>query len=731
MAALDASHFSDGEAAAFIRERGDARALDLAVEGAWCGACISKIEGGVGELPGVRRARLNLSSGRLTVSFDGPDALAEHIVRAIEALGYGARPYLPETAADAAVQEEKALLRAMAVAGFATANVMLLSIAVWSGAGEMAQSTRTLLHWISGAIALPAVAYSARPFFMSALRALKARRVNMDVPISLGVTLACALSVYETAIGHGDAYFDAAVMLLFFLLIGRYLDMRLRARAGAAARRLAALEARAARRVEADGSLKAVPASEIRPGDQLLVSAGERIAVDGEISAGEGEADASLVTGESAPVTLKTGDRVWSGMVNLGAALTVRATAAREDSLLAEITRLVEAGEQGRSAYVRLADKAAKLYVPLVHLIAFSTLIGWFIIAQEPRPAIINAIAVLIISCPCALALAVPAVQVVACGRLYRDGVLVRSGDALERLEQVSRVVLDKTGTLTQGRPRLINGDDIAPETLALAARLARVSRHPLSLALADAAGPGEAADGAVETPGCGVEAEFQGRRVRFGSARWTGAPERPGDEAGEGAFELEAWLVDGDAPPVRFVFADQLRADAAEMIAALRARGLEPELLSGDREEPVAAIARALGVTHWRSGLTPAGKTARLKELADAGEKTLMVGDGLNDAPALAGAYASISMGSAADISRSAADLVIQRDRLTSIPLALDVARAARRRVDENFALTILYNVIAVPIAVLGFVTPLVAAVAMSASSVVVTVNAMRLMRR
>ena len=730
MAAIEAS-WVEGDAAAFVRADGEARALDLTVDGAWCGACIAKIEDGVTGVDGVRGARLNLTSGRLSVRFSGPDALADEIVGTIRALGYGARPYLPETASDAVTAQEKRLLRAMAVAGFATANVMLLSVAVWSGAGEMTASTRTLLHWVSGAIALPAVAYAARPFFASAWRALKARRVNMDVPISLGVSLACGLSIYETVIGHGDAYFDAAVMLLFFLLIGRYLDMRLRARAGAAARRLAALEARAARRVEPDGSLRAVPASEIRPGDHLLISAGERIAVDGIVSEGEGEADASLVTGESAPVALQAGSRVWSGMVNLGAALTVRASAARDDSLLSEITRLVEAGEQGRSAYVRLADRAAKIYVPLVHIMAFATLVGWFIITQDPRPAIINAIAVLIISCPCALALAVPAVQVVACGRLYKDGVLVRSGDALERLERVTVAVLDKTGTLTEGRPRLIRGDALPEGALAMAARLARASRHPLSQALAEAAGTGEAASGAVEVPGRGVEAEIQGRRVRFGSGRWIGAPDRGEGADGKGAFELEAWLQVEGEEPVRFAFADQIRPDARDLIGALRARGLEPELLSGDREAPVAAVAQALGITRWRSGLTPADKTTRLAELAQAGERTLMVGDGLNDAPALAGAYASISMGSAADISRSAADLVIQRDRLGAIPLALDVARAARRRVDENFALTILYNLIAVPIAVLGFVTPLVAAIAMSASSVIVTVNAMRLMRR
>lgn len=726
MAPLDAANLRGNDPSAFVRSEGDAKALDLAVEGARCAGCISKIEGGLNEMESVKHARLNLSTGRLAVTFTGADSEARRIVEKVRSLGYAATPFQPETGEDPGKSEEKRLLRAMAVAGFATANVMLLSVSVWAGEGEMDFGTRQLLHWISAMIALPAAIYSGRPFFESALRALKAKSLNMDVPISLAICLAMGLSFYELLVGHGDAYFDAAVMLLFFLLIGRYLDSRLRAKAGQAARQLAALQASVAHRIGPDGAVKAVPAREIAPGDRLLVAAGDRMPVDAVILEGCGQADASLVTGETRPVELSPGDTVYSGMVNLTGTLTVKATAAREDSLLAEIARLVEAGEQNRSSYVRLADRAARLYAPVVHTLAALTLIGWIVIGNDPRAGILNAIAVLIITCPCALALAVPAVQIVACGRLYREGVLVKSGDALERLATARRAIFDKTGTLTLGKPKLLNPHALRPETIELAAKLARSSRHPVSRAVADAAGMGDTAKEVREVPGGGLEGVVDGRRVRFGSAGWIGADS---ETSGPQAHAMEAWLQVEDQAPVRFVFSDAVRSDARDMIAAVEARGLETELLSGDRSGPVEAVARELGIGQAQAELKPQEKIARIEALA--GDNPLMVGDGINDAPALAAAHVSISMGSAAEISRSAADLVIQGDRLSAIPTAIDVARASRRRVFENFALAAIYNCIAVPLAVFGFVTPLVAAIAMSGSSILVTGNAMRLLRK
>jgi Cu2+-exporting ATPase len=707
-----------------VRETGAEKRLDLAVQNARCAACIARIEDGVRKLPSIKSVRLNLSTGRLAVSFTGDDSLAVSIIQTLKKLGYPAAPYTPDASDDPRAKEEKRLIRALAVAGFASANVMLLSISVWAGEGEMDIATKTMMHWLSGLIALPAVAYSGWPFFESGWKSLKARAVNMDVPISLAVLLACVLSIYETAMGHGAAYFDAAVMLLFFLLIGRYLDVRLRAKAGQAARDLAALQATIAHRFMADGAVKAVPATEIEPGDKIIVPTGERVPVDGRVVSGWSEVDASLVTGETMPLRVEPGAQAWSGMVNLGDPLTLTATAASQDSLLAEIARLVEAGEQSRSRYVRYADRAARAYVPAVFIMAAATLLGWLAIGGTIHDSVMNAIAVLIITCPCAMALVVPAVQVVATGRLFKDGVLVKSGDALERLATAKSVVFDKTGTLTEGRARLLNADAIDPAALDAAAQLARLSRHPLSRAVADAAGDGPVSEDFQDIAGGGLQGEVEGRTVRFGSAAWLGLPDTADDAA------QEAWLSIEREAPVRFIFADTLRQDAAGAVSDLAQRGLQAELLSGDREGPVAEAAKALGITRWSSSLKPQDKIERIDALNADGAAPLMVGDGVNDAPALAAAHVSVSMGSAAEISRSAADLVIQGDKLTSLARAIDVAREAKARVMENFALANIYNIIAVPLAVFGLVTPLVAALCMSASSIVVMLNALRLAR-
>ncbi|MCF8880049.1 cadmium-translocating P-type ATPase [Hyphobacterium sp. SN044] len=726
MAAIDPAYSAstDADPTAFVRERDGHREIDLLVKGVHCAGCIARVEGGMTEMPGVRNARLNLSTGRLALSWDGDKSKARDFVRRLAEIGYPATPYAPEESTSAQDAEEKRLLKCMAVAGFATANVMLFSIPVWFGQGEMDEGTKGLMHWLSALIVLPAVAYSGRPFFESAWRALRARRTNMDVPITLGVTLACGLSIYETVWGSGHVYFDAAAMLLFFLLIGRFLDSRLRARAGAAARRLASMQAATANRMDAKGHVEAIPARDVKPGDRLLIAAGEKVPVDAVVAEGESALDTALVTGETVPRDAVPGEKIFSGMVNLSAPLIAVAEARREDSLLAEITRLVEAGEQGRSRYVRLADRAAKLYVPMVHTLAASSAIGWLLFGAEAYTAIIIAISVLIITCPCALALAVPAVQVVATGRLYRSGVLVKSGDALERLSEADLAVFDKTGTLTIGKPQLVNRDAVGEANFQLAARLARTSRHPLSRAVADLAGMGDVASRVSETPGGGLEAMVEGKRVRFGSAAWLGLQTGP-----DGASE--AWLSVEGADPVRFAFADALRPDAAETVSRLRELGLEPVLLSGDREGAVKDVAEALGITHWRAGLKPQEKIDEIEGFRARGHKALMVGDGINDAPALASAHVSVSPAAAADISQAAADLVLQGEGLSAIPDAVVVARAARRRVFENFGLTILYNCIAVPLAVFGFVTPLVAAIAMSGSSMIVTLNALRLARK
>ncbi|MBI1365591.1 MAG: cadmium-translocating P-type ATPase [Alphaproteobacteria bacterium] len=710
--------------APFVRRKDGRSTLELAVFGAKCAGCIAKIEGGVSALPGVESARLNLSTGKLSVSWRANAAEPKAVVDKVVSLGYRAAPFDPDAAAREKDVEGRKLLRCLAVAGFAAANVMLLSIAVWAGEnGEMETTTRTLFHWLSAVIALPAAAYAGRPFFESAVSALRKGRANMDVPISLAVLLALGLSLYETAKGGVDAYFDASMMLLFFLLIGRFLDHRLRAKARDAAQDLLALQSPTATRLDADNMARAVAAREIRPGDILLLSPGDRAPVDGEIIEGRSNVDVSLVTGESAPVAMQTGAKLHAGALNLSSRLVMRASATTDDSLLADLARLIEAGEQTKSRYVRLADKAASLYVPIVHSVALATFGVWyFLVDAGLRVSMTNAIAVLIITCPCALGLAAPAVQVVATSRLFRKGVLVKSGDALERLAKADAIIFDKTGTLTRGRQRLANAGEIPAATLEAAAKLARSSRHPLSRAIVAAAGPGVVAEHAVEHHGFGVEGVVDGRKARLGAAVWCGAP------AAEGSAQTETWFAFEGGAPTRFVFEDELRADAGAVVRALEARGLSVTILSGDLQAPAARIAAQLGVAHWRARVTPKEKTAVIEALAERGAKTAMVGDGLNDAPSLAAAYVSLSPGSAADASQAAADFVYQGDTLAPVVDAVDIARKARRRMIENFAFAAFYNLCAVPLAAFGFVTPLIAALAMSGSSIAVTLNALRL---
>jgi Cu2+-exporting ATPase len=703
---------------AFVIERQGRRALDIMVRGARCGGCLSKIETALGALPGVELARLNLSTGKLRVEWRG--ALPPRkITETVTSLGYGAAAFDPGDAVDEKAREEKRLIVALVVAGLGSAGVMLFSEAIWFGT-DMSDQTRTLLHWVSALIAIPAAAFAGSPFFESALTSIRKRQLNMDVPISLAVILAIGLSLYETAAGGRHAYFDASVMLLFFLLIGRVLDARLRRRAYAAANALAALQTATATKLAANGDARPVRASDILPGDMLHIAAGERLPVDVEVISGESEADVRLVTGEIEPVRTFSGQVLNAGTVNLSTPLRVRAIASAGQSLTAEISRLLEAGEQKKSSYRKIADKVAAAYVPQVHAIAFAGFVGWLVLGATLPQAAFVAMTVLIITCPCAMALAAPMVQVVAAGQLFREGAFLSSGDALERLATVDHVVFDKTGTLTLGDPVLLPGSH-SDNDLQAAAQLARASRHPFSRAIIRAAGAGRIADQIREHAGSGVSGLVGGRAARLGSASFTGA-------GGDGGSML--WFTAEGRQPVAFRFDDVVQAGARDAIDRLRGLGLEIEILSGDADERVARAALACGVQTWTARATPQSKAQRLAELEASGRKVLMVGDGLNDAAALANAHASLAPGGAVDVSRLAADCVYSGDDLRSIVRIVEIARSARIRMRENFGLAMIYNVLAVPIALAGWATPLVAAVAMSASSAIVTLNALRLAR-
>jgi len=696
------------------------RQTDLAVPDVHCAACIQSIEGELCKLEGVENARVNLSTKRVTVKWAG--GTPPPLVETLQGIGYESHLFdLEASGKDEGLAE---LIRAVAISGFAAGNIMLLSVSVWSGAED---STRDLFHWLSALIALPALAFAGRIFFRSAWNVLRHGRMNMDVPIAIGVSLAYAMSLYET-VNHGShAYFDASVMLLFFLLIGRTLDHVMRERARVAVKGLSRLVARGATQIAPDGTRNYLPVAEIEPGMSLLVAAGERIPVDAVVTEGASDLDCSLVTGESDPRKVRVGDAVQAGTLNLTGPMTLNATAAAKDSFLAEMVRMMEAAEGGRARYRRIADRASALYAPVVHLTAFVTFLGWMVASGDWHKAVTIAIAVLIITCPCALGLAVPIVQVVAARRLFEKGVMVKDGSALERLSEVDTVVFDKTGTLTLGRPFLVNSGEIRREALDIAAAIAARSIHPLSWAIADAA-PASGSlsfDRLAEVPGHGMEAYRGGRRYRLGRAGWASAADGAATfDAGEGGTVL---TCDG-AILAEFRFEDRLREGAANTISALKALGLDVAMLTGDRADVAESVARKLSIPHFEAALLPGGKTERIEAMARAGRKVLMVGDGLNDAPALAAAHVSIAPATAADVGRNAADFVFLRESLAAIPLALTVSRSAGGLIRQNLALAIIYNVIAVPIAILGFVTPLIAAIAMSMSSVLVIANAMRL---
>jgi Cu2+-exporting ATPase len=705
---------------AYLSKQGGAPRIDLLVPGARCAGCIAKIERELHAMPDVASARLNLTSHRLAVSFKSADAEPGRVVAALARMGYDATPFDPVHARAAYDREGRRLILAMAVAGFGAMNAMMFSVPLWAGlfGQELGPGARTLMMWMSGAVGAPCAIFAGLPFFQSAWRSLRSGRANMDVPISVGVILTLAISVSETLLHGRDAYFDAAVSLLFLLLVGRWLDHQLRARARSAADDLLALQAAPVTLLNADGARRSAPVSEVRPDDLVLVSAGERIPVDARVEAGVSELDNSLLTGETAAVVVGPGDTVHAGALNLAGVLRLRAAAAAEDSTLTAIARLVEAGAQSKSRYVRLADKAAAIYVPTVHLLAAATFAGGWALGLGPREALIRAVAVLIITCPCALGLAVPAVQVTASARLFRKGVLVKSGAALERLAEVDHVVFDKTGVLTEGRPRLL---DPAPAPIALAAPLARASRHPLAQALAAAAGIGPVADDVREVAGQGVEGRIGGRRARLGRAAFVGVT------TSGGASETDLWFGFDDELKIRFRFADDLRPDAAAAVAALKARGLTVELLSGDAVGATQRAAEAVGIGTWRASRTPQEKAAAVTRLAADRRKVLKVGDGLNDAAALANAHCAMAPGSALDAAQNAADLVFRGEGLMAVVDAVDIARSARVRALENFSFSALYNLIAAPAAMLGLVNPFVAALAMSGSSLAVTLNALR----
>ncbi|MEM6372691.1 MAG: heavy metal translocating P-type ATPase [Pseudomonadota bacterium] len=669
-----------------------------------CSACIKAVEDVLSARPDITSARVNLSRKRVAISAS-PDADPAPWISALASIGFEAH----ETRAATSVLANDGLTLRLGIAGFAMMNVMLLSVAVWSGASD---STRDFLHWIAATIALPAALFCAQPFFRSAWSALRVRRLNMDVPISLAILLACGLSLYETMTGGAHAYFDAALSLTFFLLGGRVLETRMRRAARSAAADLAALEP--ARVTKLVGETRvSCPVDDVKAGDTLWLAAGSRVPVDGILETGTAQVDRSALSGESDAITVNARDTFTAGDVLLSGPVTVRTRVDAGDSTLRRLVQLAAVAEGARSRYTSLASRAAGIYAPVVHGLSFAAFLGWAYATGDVYHALTIAIATLIITCPCALGLAVPAVATVATGRLFRAGVLVKSETALERLAEVDTVVFDKTGTLSNSA--LTPDAHMPPTARSVLKALAEASDHPLSRSVLAAVTDIKAADVTAirERSGAGVTGVWNRQPVALGSAAWVGT---------EGGTVLK---IGSDIYPLHR--REQALPEARETVDTLRAMGLTVHILTGDARAHAEKMAAFLNVDHVHAEVTPDRKQALIDDLQSNGSKALMVGDGLNDTLALTQAWASIAPGTALEASQNAADVVLLGQHLSGIPMVLRIARSARRRILENFALAAAYNMVAIPLALAGFATPLMAALAMSSSSITVTLNALR----
>ncbi|HQY68971.1 MAG TPA: heavy metal translocating P-type ATPase [Pseudomonadales bacterium] len=698
----------------------------LAIDGINCAACTWLIEHHLQRQPGVAAISVNLAEQRASVRWRPGELPLSQLMGRIRELGYRPYPFLASGRAETQRAENRSALKRMGLAGIVQMQIGMFAIALYAGdfAG-MEADYRAYLRWASLVLCVPVVAYSSAPFFSGALRGLRHGAPGMDLPIALAIALAFGASVWFTVAGGGAVYYDSVAMFTFFVLLGRYLEMRARHRAGLAGGTMLSLVPAAATRVLEGGERhELVPVGRLRPGDLVLIRPGEAIPADGAVLGGESSVDESSISGESLPVAKAAGDRVSAGTLNTDGSLTVQVQATGMNSRLGAILALVDRAQQEKPAIVQLADRSSRWFVLAVILVSVLTGLWW--LQHEPARVVEIVLSVLVVSCPCALSLATPAAMTAATAALRARGFLVTRGHALDGLAAADTVVFDKTGTLTTGEVKLAEvrttGERDAASCLRIAASLEALSEHPIAAAFAEQAR--DPVEAFRAHPGGGLEGVIDGRCYRLGRPGFALAGDAPAPP------EVGKWILlacDGQAL-AWFRLTDTLRADATGAIAALRRAGLGVALLSGDAAGEVQRVATQLGVDEWRAGCVPEQKLAAVRELQASGRRVVMVGDGINDVAVLAGAAVSIAMANAADVTRANADCMLLAGDLRRIPDAILMARRARHVIRQNIAWAIVYNFAAVPFAAAGLVPPWLAAIGMSASSLVVIANALRL---
>jgi Cu2+-exporting ATPase len=711
-------------------EPGDIREASLILEGITCAACIWLNERHLATLPGILDVNVNYATHRAQIRWDGSRLKLSQILQAIHDIGYIAHPYDPSHQERLQENERKQQLKRIGIAGVLGMQVMILAVALYTGDWYgMEEGFRRFFYWISLGLTIPVLIFAARPFFAAAIRDLRHRQAGMDVPVSLGISIAFAGSLWSTWQGHGHVYYDSVVMFVFFLLSARYFELVARMRSAEATRSLVHASPAMATRLT-DGNEEQIPVGELQVGDLVLVRPGETVPADGEVREGRANVDEAILTGESRPIARAADDAIVGGSIVLDSPVTVETMRIGEDTVLAGIVRLLERAQAEKPQVARLADRAASVFVLAVLSIAAATTAYW--VWHDAGRALAITVSVLVVTCPCALSLATPAALTAGTGALARLGLLATRGHALEALARSNIVVFDKTGTLTEGRLRLLEtrtlGNLTAARILDLAAALEARSEHPIAAALRQPGAP--RASEIINTPGGGISGRIDDEIWFIGNRNFVASASGKAISPVDGKDQTVVWLANRKGPQALFVLGDRLRPGAAELVRALQAGGRAVWLLSGDHEQATRGLARELGVDHVEWELKPEQKLEQIRALQQQGKRVAMVGDGVNDAPVLAGADVSIAMGSGTQLAAASADMILLSPGLSQISRGFDGAHRTLGVIRQNLGWAVLYNVIALPLAVAGMVAPWMAALGMSASSFLVVANALRLTR-
>ncbi|OIQ00974.1 MAG: copper-translocating P-type ATPase [Zetaproteobacteria bacterium CG2_30_46_52] len=736
----------------FVRQRPDGTLqADLLIEGIHCPACVWLIEHTLRQTKGVTYAEVSYTRHRLRMRWDPEKALLSDTIYAIGNIGYKATPYEEDLEQKANKERRQELMFRMAFAGFVFANVMTAAVCLYGGDFFGIEAKwRAVFQWYSMVLTFAGIIYSGRNFFTSAWQTIKTLRLNMDVPISIGITASFLWSSTITIFPHfsaeGHVYFDSITMFVFLILAGRFLESSARETAGSTTRHLLALLPRSTRKIEANGDITLVPLSTIQQGDKLLIKPGDRVPVDGQVIAGHSEVDEAIISGESRPVVKFDGSKVIGGTLNVSGQLEIIATHIGHDSVLSQIVEMVDQAQASKVNIQNLADRIVPWFVTVVILLSIATFLFWYQDAGFAF-AITTAITVLIITCPCALGLATPMAIAIGAGLGGKLGILIRRGSALEEATMINHMVFDKTGTITLGQMNLLRQEACvaeADEIFSYARSLERASEHPLAQAieLALVAYPvDESLKNFNNVAGFGVEAEFSEKTIRIGSIGWleqhkiTASPSILQQwESAESAGATVVVLFDNTQVLAWFALGDELRSEANDVLQTLQARGVGLSLITGDRQGAATAMCNQLQPLdppiNVIAEVLPGDKASKVKALQSQGLCVGMVGDGVNDAPALTQANVGIAMGQATDISAQAADIVLLGG-LDRLPVALELSRQTMRTIRQNLGLSIGYNILVVPLAIAGMVHPLLAAILMPASSLLVIGNALLIHKR